>query len=156
MFTFAPACEIFHADEPYFAENSVRAKILKEESIKVFPLFLNDLNAQRAGFSALSNEMSMRVIEPVEKSQKETKALRSRYQARRLLLEKAAGAVRGKDIPLSKDIVIFACKKIIMESSKYPNIDPEIDFWLRMDEKIVLAICQYGWVENKWPLQFVG
>ena len=64
---FAPAREIFHANEPYFAENNVRAKILTEKNIKIFPLFLNDSNAQHAGLAALSDEMSMRVVNPVKK-----------------------------------------------------------------------------------------
>ncbi len=148
---FAPAREIFHADEPHFAENNVRTKILEEESIKVFPLFLNDSNAQHAELAALSHEMSMRVVKPVKKSPEETEELRSRYKVRRLLLEKAAGAVLGKDISLSESIKIFACKKITMESSKYQDIDPEIDFCLpEGKESSLLYVNTDGGENRRW------
>ena len=70
--------------------------------------------------------MSMRVVKPTKKPLEETKALRSQYKARRLLLEKAAGAVLGKDIPLSKDIIIFRLREDnhgIIQISEYCSGD---------------------------------
>ena len=148
---FAPARAIFHADKPYFAESNVRAKVLKEEGIKVFPLFLNDSAAKHAGLASLSDKMNMRVVPPNKKPQKETEELRGRYKARRLLLAKAAESVIGKGVSLCEDLEIWASEEITMESSEYPDIRPEIDFWLPEEEKPpVLHVNANGGQNRRW------
>ena len=148
---FAPARAIFHADKPYFAESNVRAKVLQEENIKVFPLFLNDFNAKRAGLAALSDKMNMRVVPPTERPWKETEELRSRYKDRRLLLVKAAGAALGKGVSLCKELEIWASEEIVMESSEYPDIRPEVDFWLPEGKKPpVLHVNTNGGQNRRW------
>ena len=150
--SFAPARIIFHADKPYFAEINVRTKILQEESIKVFPLFLNNSGAECAGLASLSDKMDMSVVPPSKKLRKEeTDELQDRYKMRRLLLEKAAESVLGKSVSLCEGLEIWASEEIIMKSSKYPDIRPEIDFWLREEESPpVLHVNTTGGKNRRW------
>ena len=68
-----------------------------------------------------------------------------------MFLEKATGAILGKAVSLSKNLEIFACKRITMKSSKYPDIDPEIDFWLpEGKESSLLYVNTDGGKNRRW------
>ena len=147
---FAPAREIFHADQSHFADRNVRARVLELSTLKVFPLFLNDAHAERAGLPALSEKMNMRVAPPEKRPREETEELRSRYEKCRSLLEKAAESVLGKVAPLRQDLEVFACGKMVMESSDYPDIRPEIDFWLDGEAPATLYVNADGGNSRRW------
>ena len=147
---FAPAREIFHADQSHFADRNVRARVLELSTLKVFPLFLNDAHAERAGLPALSEKMNMRVAPPEERPREETEELRSRYEKCRSLLEKAVESVLGKVAPLRQDLEVFACGKMVMESSDYPDIRPEIDFWLDGEAPATLYVNADGGKSRRW------
>ena len=149
---FAPAHEIFHMDETYFMEKSVLEKILQKECIKIFPLFLRVHSAQRGGFSILSEKMDMKDIDFGDEVKEDSDELRARTKERFLLMQKAANSVSNEEKYVSyEDLQIWACEKITRKSQNYPDICPEIDFWLSdEDDSSTLYVNVAGGESRRW------
>ena len=121
---FAPACEVFWADQSYFADGSIRDKILRlheKEGVRIFFLFLRDGKADKAGLSPLSEKLKMSFT-PTEEIADATECFHRIYTERKLILAKAAGCSFPENLNIRKYDKIYA------ESRDYPEIHLEVDY----------------------------